>query len=72
MTRTKPRARASFASRLKGLRGDAGLTQMELARKAGVTLSALHDWEQGRRQPSFAAACKLAGALGVTVAAFEK
>jgi putative transcriptional regulator len=34
------------------LRERTGLTQEGLARRLGVSVSAVHNWEQGRRKPS--------------------
>jgi transcriptional regulator with XRE-family HTH domain len=59
-----------FAGRLKELREQAGLTQPELADKAGLSKAGIADLEQGRREPSWATAVALAGALGVAVTAF--
>ena len=59
-----------FAGRLKELREQAGLTQPELADRAGLSKAGIADLEQGRREPSWATAVALAGALGVEVTAF--
>ena len=59
-----------FAGRLKELREQARLTQPELADKAGLSKAGIADLEQGRREPSWATAVALAGALGVEVTAF--
>jgi transcriptional regulator with XRE-family HTH domain len=61
----------TFASRLVKLRTAAELTQAELAEKSGVSLGAVRDYEQEKRQPSWAAVQALAKALGVKCAAFE-
>lgn len=52
-------------SRLRRLREAKGLTQVQLAAQAGVSVGALRCWEQGRRVPLLETAAKLAGALGV-------
>ena len=57
-----------FASRLKQLRQAAGLTQTELGERAG--LSHVPQLEQGRSEPTWPVALKLAEALGVDVGAF--
>jgi transcriptional regulator with XRE-family HTH domain len=57
----------TFAARLRELREKAGLTQAQLAQRAGLHLSAVTRFEHGRREPSLASAAKLAAALGVTV-----
>lgn len=41
----------SFASRLKQARENAGLTQLELAKKLGVTKSAIGNYENGVSSP---------------------
>lgn len=56
-----------FAERLQKLRSDAGLSQSELASRAGVSLDSLRNWEQGRVLPRIDTAAKLARALGVSV-----
>lgn len=52
---------------IRELREDAGLTQRELAAKAGVGYATVWSIEEHRRVPSFKTICKLAAALGVTV-----
>lgn len=44
-------ATSDYAARLRHLRERAGLTQAELARRAGVTTSVLSAYENGRREP---------------------
>lgn len=39
----------------KAVRASLGLSQTEFARKFGVELSTLREWEQGKREPSGAA-----------------
>ncbi len=61
-----------FAVKLKSLRKDydngAGLTQAELATRAGVAVQTVYLLEQGRRHnPSLTTATKLAKALGVSL-----
>jgi transcriptional regulator with XRE-family HTH domain len=56
-----------MGQRLYELRSKRGLTQEGVARRAGVTLGALRNWEKGRRTPSFEMAIKLADALGVSL-----
>jgi transcriptional regulator with XRE-family HTH domain len=46
---------------------EAGLPRAELARRAGVPVSTLRNWENGRGFPSLAAGLRLAGVLGVPV-----
>jgi transcriptional regulator with XRE-family HTH domain len=56
-----------MGTRLKGLRESAGLTQAELARRAGVPLGSLRSYEQSVRTPLLDQAAKLAVALGVSL-----
>ena len=54
--------------RLKEKRAEAGLTQAELAQKAGVTTRTIQNYEMGERVPSnLGIAQKLADARGTTV-----
>jgi transcriptional regulator with XRE-family HTH domain len=57
----------SFGQHLRALRNEAGLSRAELARRAGVPVSTLRNWENDRGFPSVAAGLRLAGALGVPV-----
>jgi transcriptional regulator with XRE-family HTH domain len=61
----------TFADRLRGLREAAGLTQAALADAAGLSLGAVRNYEQGIREPYWAAVFKLADALGVSCEAFR-
>ena len=45
---------------IKSLRNDRGLSQKDFAERYGFTLSAIKDWEQGRRRPERAARILLA------------
>jgi transcriptional regulator with XRE-family HTH domain len=56
-----------MAERLKRLRKEAGMTQEELARKAGVAFAAYRTWESGKSTPLFDAAVKLADGLEITL-----
>lgn len=42
-----------LAQRLKGLRSDHDMTQVQLAEKLGVSKGTVAMWETGRRKPSF-------------------
>ena len=55
----------SFSGHLRTLRQEASLSRAELARRAGVPVSTLRNWENGRGFPSMAALLRLAEALGV-------
>ena len=63
--------RESFGERLQRLRNEAGLTQMQLAERAGVPLTSLRNWEHDRREPLASVLFKLARALGVDCRSFE-
>lgn len=52
---------------LKELRKNAGLTQLELANKVGMSISAISLYEKGVRTPSVDVLFKLAEILGVSV-----
>jgi transcriptional regulator with XRE-family HTH domain len=56
-----------FEDRLKRLRRREGLTQANLARKAGVALDSLQNWEIARCSPRLDAVVALARALGVSL-----
>jgi transcriptional regulator with XRE-family HTH domain len=57
----------SFAKRLKKLRTDAGLTQLDLADRTGIPLGALDKLESGEREPTWREVQLLCNALGVNV-----
>jgi transcriptional regulator with XRE-family HTH domain len=57
----------SFAENLQRLREAAGLTQMDVCRRSGISIDSLRNWEQGRVLPRVDAVVKLASALGVSV-----
>jgi transcriptional regulator with XRE-family HTH domain len=59
-----------FASRLSELRGKAGLTQQQLAERAGIHKLTVAKLEQGIREPTWATVQMLADALGVNCLAF--
>jgi transcriptional regulator with XRE-family HTH domain len=61
----------SFAARLKALRGKAGLTQAQLAHRAGLHLGAVFKIEQGKREPTWETVQALAEALGTNCLAFQ-
>jgi transcriptional regulator with XRE-family HTH domain len=60
----------TYAQKLRELRDAAGLSEMKLAAKSGVSYFALHDYAIGRRRPGFAAAAKIARALGTSCDVF--
>lgn len=57
----------NFKNNLKAMRVRAGLTQLEMARKAGVPFRTYQNWETGAREPRLQALVALASALDVTV-----
>lgn len=61
-----------FASRLRELREAAGLTQPQLAERAGMTRDGISHLEQGRRKPSWETVLALCAALGVDCTAFTQ
>jgi len=63
--------RESFGERLRRLRAEAELTQVQVAERAGVPLTTLRNWETDRREPLASALFKLATALGVSADAFR-
>jgi transcriptional regulator with XRE-family HTH domain len=62
-----PAKESAFSARLRELREKAGLTQAQLAERAGLHLSAVTRFEHGLREPGLTSAAKLATALGVGV-----
>ena len=62
---------SGFAERLKTLRASAGLSQPQLAERSGVPVSALRQFEQGRREPTYATLLKLARGLGMSLGALD-
>jgi transcriptional regulator with XRE-family HTH domain len=61
-----------FKDLLRKLRDKAGLTQEQLAERAGIPLGSLRNHEQGQRLPSWSAVVKLARALGVSTDVFAQ
>jgi transcriptional regulator with XRE-family HTH domain len=57
----------SVGQAIQKLRRKVGLSQSELAKKAGVPTSTLQAWEQSRRSPRLDALLKLARALDVSL-----
>lgn len=51
---------------IRQLRKEHSLTQMELAKKLGVSTSAIGMYEQGRREPDFKILTKMAEIFGVS------
>ena len=57
----------SFAVRLKELRKQAHLTQVELAKRLGIGQSSYADWERGKKKPTQENLVKIAQVLNVSV-----
>lgn len=60
----------NFGEKLKRIRTAAGMSQQELADKAGVSQDAISKWEMGTREPLISAVKKLCDALNVTCDVF--
>jgi transcriptional regulator with XRE-family HTH domain len=60
-----------FARRLRQLRDAAGLTQAQLAEKAGLHRQGVAKLETGEREPAWGTVQALAKALGVSCSSFE-
>ena len=56
-----------FGGHLRSLRLNEGLTQEEVAHRAGIHVTYLSGIERGRRNPSLRNICLIAEALGVPV-----
>lgn len=56
-----------FAYKLKALRDLRGWSQDELAKRLGVTRSAIGNWEQGTREPDFEALESIADVFNCTI-----
>ena len=57
----------AFAERLKELRKQAHLTQVELAKRLGIGQSSYADWERGKKKPTQVNLVKIAQVLNVSV-----
>ena len=57
----------SAANLLRSARRRAGITQAELARRAGVQQSVISDYERGKRDPSLPTLARLVRATGLTL-----
>lgn len=52
---------------IRARRGELGITQSELAKKAGVTRAAMCRYESGERIPTLDTAVRLSRALGINL-----
>ena len=57
----------AFAVRLKELRKEANLTQVELAKRLGIGQSSYADWERGKKKPTQENLVKIAQVLNVSI-----
>ncbi len=57
----------SFGETLASLREAAGMTQVQLALRAGISVDNLRRWEQDRHLPRVDDAYRIAKALGISV-----
>ena len=57
---------AKVADRIKELRIEQNLTQLELSKATGVSQNAIAQWENGKRTPNINAIIVLAKYFGVT------
>lgn len=62
---------ATLARRIKELREAKGLSKYRLATDADINVGYLGDIEAGEKVPGWEIACRLADALGVSVADFR-
>jgi transcriptional regulator with XRE-family HTH domain len=60
-----------FPDRLRELREAAGLSQGELAARAGISQPRITEYERGRRSPTWESVVRLAMILGVSTDAFR-
>ncbi len=63
---------SQFGNRLRHLRADAGLTQEELADRAGLSVRGVSDLERGLRSPRGTTLRRLADGLGLTAAELDE
>lgn len=57
----------TFKERLKGLREDHDLTQLEVAQALNITRAALANYEQGTREPDIKLLVKIANYFDITL-----
>ena len=56
-----------FSERLKDLRKQVGLTQVDVARKLGISQQAYASWERGAKKPTQENLVKIAQVLNVSI-----
>jgi len=57
----------NFRHNLKSLREGAGITQPELAKKAGVSKAVISHWENGLREPGMTSLILLADCFEISI-----
>jgi len=65
-------SKQQFGARLQELRLSRGLSQADLAQKAGVALWSVRSWEAGKNEPGWGGVVALADALGVSTEGFRE
>ncbi len=60
----------TFGEKLRELRDEAGMTQLELSQAADIPIGTVRDYEQGARDPLLSNAQRLAKALNVSLDVF--
>jgi transcriptional regulator with XRE-family HTH domain len=68
MDRSNEHLVAAFAEALRYARGQAALSQEDLAERSGVSVRFISFLETGRRQPSLSALAALGAGLGISMA----
>lgn len=58
---------SDFASCLRAYRAKADLSQVELAKRVGVDVASVQNWENGDYMPSLRTTMRLADALGISI-----
>lgn len=59
--------KSNFNERIKELRNEKGLGQVELAKEVGVSKSVISMWENGLREPSMNSLIKLSVFFNVSI-----
>lgn len=60
-------SRCDFGPRLRRLREERAISQVEMARRLKTTAPTISNWEKGIRTPHFTHLCNLADAFGVSL-----
>ena len=62
-----PHSPSEIGRRLRAIRAASGLSQSKFAKKAGISASALANWEQGRQRPKLDQAERIIDAFDLTL-----